>query len=437
MEQLAVTARDVNLAIYIAGLLLIFHGSLEIGIVSRIERSQRTACIKILAVLGLFVMSSMIGLTFNGFPGCGWKRVLTASKLTEVFSGTLLAYAGAGLVRSHIGVDERIDRAFKMTRNCLEIQSALLLINLFTGSLYYFDASNIYVRGPLYPFMLLMPSSIMILCYMFRIYKRDSLSQQQMTGFDACFSLLILAVIIQLYYDRLVIIVLSAILTTTTLYILILEDVRDRYEEQMKESMLMRARILSGQIEPHFVSNTLVMIRAMCEPESESFRAITDLSEFVRGGLRVLTETKPIPIEEEMDIVESYLDLQNRRFENSIDVEWDIDDEAFSVPPFSVQIAVENAVIHGIRKSATGGGRIEIGTYLNEDAHVIRVVDDGTGFDADAAVYGTGLSNLRDRVRSMSGGELIIKSEKGEGTEVLIMIPRQAEEDDIEDTDHR
>lgn len=437
MEQLALTARDMNLAIYIAGLLLIFHGSLEIGIVSRIERSQRTACIKILACLGLFVMTSMAGLTCEGFPGQGWRQVLIISKLIEIFSGTLLAYAGAGLVRSHIGTDWRIDRAFMMTRNCLEIQSALLLVNLFTGTFYFFDSDNLYVRGPLYPLLYLMPASIMIHCYMFRIYKKDSLSRQQMTGFDACFSLLMLAVIIQLYYDKLVVIVLSAILTTTTLYILILEDVRDRYETQMRESMLMRARILSGQIEPHFVSNTLIMIRAMCEPDSESFRAITDLSEFVRGGLRVLTETEPIPIEEEMDIVESYLALQNRRFENSINVEWDIGDEDFSVPPFSVQIPVENAVIHGIRKGATGGGRVEIGTYLTEDAHVVRIADDGTGFDADDAAFGTGLSNLQARLRSMCGGRIEIRSSKGEGTEVLIRIPRQSEVNNIEDTDHR
>lgn len=178
-------------------------------------------------------------------------------------------------------------------------------------------------------------------------------------------------------------------------------------------------RLTAAYISPHFMSNALIAIRSLCQPYSDAYRAMTELSEFMRSSLDVLNETGPIPIEDELDTVEKYLDIQNIRFEDKITVDWDITDSDFKVPAFSVQLAVENAVIHGINKE----GSILIGTYKTENGHKVIIKDDGKGFDPSTP-EGIGIKTLKSRVDAMCSGSVDIKS--GPGTTVTIYIPEEA-----------
>ena len=100
----------------------------------------------------------------------------------------------------------------------------------------------------------------------------------------------------------------------------------------------------------------------------------------------------------------------------------------FQIPPLSMQVLVENAVKHGIRKKA-GGGTITIRTRLKDGNIYVIVKDDGVGFDAeridDDVDIHVGIANVQNRLESMCSGRLEVDSKIGEGTTAVIILPRK------------
>jgi len=111
-----------------------------------------------------------------------------------------------------------------------------------------------------------------------------------------------------------------------------------------------------------------------------------------------------------------------------LNVEYDIQDANFAVPALMLQPIVENAVKHGVCKKEDGG-TVKISVKKNEDGVVIIVSDDGVGFDADEVKNDgrshIGIENVRNRLQSISHGDMKIESEPGAGTTVTITIPKE------------
>ena len=120
----------------------------------------------------------------------------------------------------------------------------------------------------------------------------------------------------------------------------------------------------------------------------------------------------------------TYAEIEMVRFEN-IRVDYDIQDEAFSLPPLTVQPLVENAIRHGVRIREEG--IVRVSTWQDEGAHVTEVWDNGTGFDVkkieEADSSHIGIRNVRERIEKMCGGSMEVESRIDEGTKVTIMIP--------------
>lgn len=428
MEIISSTTRDINHTIALTGFLLCFYGLLQVMLTSSVEQKGKLVGFKIYTCLALFDAASLISFMFAGRQGPKWHVVLQISKFMEFFLVTLLILNAARLIGFHIGDEDQSERRFSVLNICILLQTLLLTVNLFTGFVYRIGPDNVYRTGAAYPVAYIIPITMVCIVFSFRASNGKNMNKLQIIAFDMSFLLIILAGIIQTKYVGLFIGVLVAILATSAFYILMLEDQREKYNKKLEESYLMRSNLLAGQLKPHFLSNTLAMIRTMCEPDSDAFAAISKLSEFIRGSLKVVTETKPIPIEEELELIEDYIDLQNLRFKNSVNVEWDIEETEFSVPALSVQILVENAIKHGIRETPEGRGVIGIGTGSDEDTYYVRISDNGVGFDADTEEWGTGLRNLRDRLDIMCGGKLEIDSRHGIGTVGIVRIPKEREE---------
>lgn len=200
--------------------------------------------------------------------------------------------------------------------------------------------------------------------------------------------------------------------------------------EQKSELTQARIAIMLSQIQPHFLYNSLTAIMDMCGSDSENARnAISDFAEYLRGNLDSLQNNRPIFFNDELEHLEIYLRFEKIRFEEKLDVIYNIKVRDFMLPALTVQPLVENAVKHGICKKS-GGGTVTVSTEECGNSFVISVSDNGVGFDTneernDGRTH-IGISNIRSRIENMCGGTLEVTSKIGVGTTAIIKIPKSA-----------
>ena len=204
-----------------------------------------------------------------------------------------------------------------------------------------------------------------------------------------------------------------------------LEAERRSMELKIQESHI---SIMLSQIQPHFLYNTLNSIYQLCETNPMLARSmVNSFSEYLRNNLSSLDEPGLISFETELAHIKTYLDIEKIRFDDTLEIEYDIECVDFSLPVLTVQPIVENAVKHGTSKKR-GGGRVIISTREHADCYVITVTDTGCGFDVtkekDDGKRHVGIQNVRQRLFNMCQGSLTISSEIGAGTVATIRIPK-------------
>ncbi len=191
----------------------------------------------------------------------------------------------------------------------------------------------------------------------------------------------------------------------------------------------MQINILSAQISQHFIYNTLTTIKYLCKKDALlAAETVDEFAGYLRGNLEALTGDKTIWFSEELMHVKNFLAIEQKRFGKRINVIYDIREEAFMLPPLTLQPIVENAVKHGIAPKEQGG-TIRISTGKNDTDYWIRVEDDGVGYcvkeRAKEKKTHIGMCNVAGRVGGLCGGSVKVLSSFGEGTKVLIKIPRR------------
>jgi len=185
--------------------------------------------------------------------------------------------------------------------------------------------------------------------------------------------------------------------------------------------------ITFSQIKPHFLFNTLAAIIDLCYGNTEAQNALVSFSDYLRANMDAINQKNPISFETELMHIKHYLALEKLRFEERLQVIYNIKVTDFKIPVLSVQPIVENAVHHGLFNKQ-GSGVIRIRTKETEKEYIITIVDDGVGFDtgildnSDKAY--TGIEDVRNRLESMCAGKLNISSLPGVGTRVNIIIPK-------------
>jgi two-component system LytT family sensor kinase len=208
-------------------------------------------------------------------------------------------------------------------------------------------------------------------------------------------------------------------------------NVRLERKLEDQEMMVVRARLeaLSSQINPHFLFNTLNTIAAATRTDPEVARMlIRKLSSI----LRKLLQDPPhfIPLKEELEFIDSYLDIEAVRFgSGKLMVNKEVDEAALEsyVPSMIIQPLVENAVKHGVG-SRLEGGRIVIRARRGLGSAIIEIEDNGVGFpvsDQPGSGLGIGLSNVNERLNVIYGPQcqLQLESTPGRGTIARVVIP--------------
>lgn len=184
-----------------------------------------------------------------------------------------------------------------------------------------------------------------------------------------------------------------------------------KLKAQNRESELNNLR---SQLNPHFLFNSLNSIRALIDEDpSKAKIAITTLSMLLRQSLVMGTENL-VSLENEIGLAKSYLELEKIRFEERLNVEWELTPglENFAIPPFTLQLMVENAIKHGISNLKNGGEVRIIATDLG-DVVSIQVVNSGSL--KSVSDLGVGIENIKQRLALQyhQGAEFILEELDG------------------------
>ncbi len=208
-----------------------------------------------------------------------------------------------------------------------------------------------------------------------------------------------------------------------------------RIEGQLQEQkrLLVQARLdaLTSQINPHFLFNTLNSIGSLIRLNpARARRLIVQLSNILRRLLE--THDNHVPLRQEVAFIQDYLAIELERFgPDKLRVEYAVEPEALDclVPNMLLQPIVENSVRHGLTPKLQGGA-IQLRARQAEGQVEIEICDDGVGYapGPGAPLRGIGLANVRERLRVLYGAaaELKIETRLGEGTRVLIRLPKVA-----------
>lgn len=192
-----------------------------------------------------------------------------------------------------------------------------------------------------------------------------------------------------------------------------------KYEATIRETELNN---LKSQLNPHFIFNALNSIRALVdENPKKSKEAITQLSHILRNSLNS-DRKKLVPFTEELRTVKDYLGLESIRYEERLNVGFDIAEgsDQFQMPPLMMQTLVENGVKHGIAR-LTKGGSIKIRTTLEEDWLVVQIRN--TGQLANGVLNkGFGLANTKKRLEMIYGEESTFNIKNEDHNTVLTEI---------------
>jgi len=211
---------------------------------------------------------------------------------------------------------------------------------------------------------------------------------------------------------------------------------QERLERNLREQRMQRLateaelRALRAQLNPHFLFNALTTIGHLIQTAPDrAVETLLRLTQVLRGVLRRST-AEFTTLEDEIELVRSYLDIERARFEERLMVSIDVPGSLgrLAVPALLLQPLVENAVKHGLAPKVEGGW-LRIQAYSDADRLNIVVEDSGLGFEPDPAhaTAGVGLTSVAQRLAAHYGAaaRLAIRSALGAGTRIHIELPAE------------
>ncbi|MCQ5130588.1 sensor histidine kinase [Butyricicoccus faecihominis] len=234
------------------------------------------------------------------------------------------------------------------------------------------------------------------------------------------------------------------------------DNIQELIREQIQheqEKKHMEMKMLQTQMNPHFLYNTLSSIKLMANMQGKSgiSKMIEMLGRMLRANLSI--ETELIPLRQELELLDSYVYLQNIRLNGKIDyARDDIPTDVLELPvlKFLLQPLVENAILHGISPRAQKG-KLSVSARMVGGDLIIGIEDNGVGMNTEELErargilcgslselvaeggdgHGIALGNVLARLRLQYGPdcEIVLHSIKDQGTTVILRLPIEKERD--------
>lgn len=229
-----------------------------------------------------------------------------------------------------------------------------------------------------------------------------------------------------------------------------MENLIEKLIKEEKEKKEVELEALHAQINPHFLHNTLNTIKWMAKIQGNSSvsKAITSLVKLLRVSTNLGKEK--ITLTEELDYLKNYMVIQRLRFNENIELQFDIDESCLNlkVPKLILQPIVENSIIHGLEKDIFEL-KIIIKIYKSKQNVIVEIIDNGPGInkktlkniferESDHNKFSkVGLNNVNKRIKLYFGKEygLKIESEIGLGTKIIIKLPDNSQDSENAEED--
>lgn len=203
-----------------------------------------------------------------------------------------------------------------------------------------------------------------------------------------------------------------------------------KLEERQKEAI--HFRMLLSQMNPHFLNNTLNTIKwiALRQQNQEIANICISLGKLLETSLN--TDLELIHLGEEIEVVRSYVYIQEYRYPKKFSIQYDYNDKRLQhalVPKLSLQILVENAIYHGV-SHLEKQGNILVKAYEESQKLIIEVTDDGVGMERSKKLQATkhhsgiGLTNLQERLHLLFKDDASLQfTNLEQGTRFRITLP--------------
>lgn len=201
-----------------------------------------------------------------------------------------------------------------------------------------------------------------------------------------------------------------------------------RYQEQKSLLVMSELKLLQAQVNPHFLFNALNTIIAVLRRDADRARELlVQLSHLFRKNLKRSSELSTL--EEELEHVGAYLEIEKARHEGRIVVETEVDPALLPlrIPTFTLQPLVENAFKHGLA-TALGGGRATIRAYRRDGVAYVEIEDTAGAWTEPEPRAGLGMQIVDKRVKNLygDGWGLSVSCVPHELTRVTLRLPAKA-----------
>ena len=203
----------------------------------------------------------------------------------------------------------------------------------------------------------------------------------------------------------------------------------DEMAQKEYELTQIRLKLLQEQISPHFIFNALAIMKSMVwEDSRKASDVIDDFSTCLKENVSALKFTNNlIPFSNELEHIKALQRIDEAGKGRATNVIYEIEESNFRLPPLTIEPLFENALLHGISRRKADG-MIRIISSKDSENYIVRVIDNGSGFDVNAETEGVGINNVRIRLKYICGGRLNIESSEN-GTIASVYIPKNITED--------
>lgn len=361
----------------------------------------------------------------------GFKNVWL-TKLFGFFSyggGTIMALFYLFCILSFVeerGAPDVSYRSAYLMRIVCGCYLVLVFLSMFNGMLFQVDAHGNLTDGPYYWIAWLIDPMILLIEILVVVHYRKNLSRiGTIVMLNFGLVSLLTTGLQSIWYP--VPELLACTLALLLMFMLFYWEMAKKLVENERELMQSQMSLAISQIQPHFLYNTLSTIAELCRKDSAMAEEVTNrFALYLRGNLEHMGDSFPVEFSKELKHVQTYLWIEKIRFQEELQVVYDIQTEDFIIPALTVQPLVENAVKHGMMGSENVC-TITIRTKCVERGYQVIIEDDGCGFDPEQVKNDgrkhIGIESVRSRLKFMVGGTLTVKSAIGKGTTVIIEIP--------------
>ncbi|MGN0413994.1 MAG: sensor histidine kinase [Agathobacter sp.] len=406
---------------------------------------SETIIVRMEFMVAFLLVMDALAWGFRGYPGYVGYCMVRVSNFAVFILNYLVMLEFSRYVVSIIGdkgdfpVNTWIWAIYMLVLTAL----ALVIVNLFTGTFYSFDADNFYYRTGNYYILMLIGLVGSMLNTMFLIINAKNFSPKMFWSLLSYLVLPTASGAFQLFHYGISLINISMGLSLLFIFFSWMMDRVERQARQETQLMEQKAKmaeqereianmqqdLMLSQIQPHFLYNSLTAIAQLCESNPTRAKTATiSFADYLRGNMDALKSKEPIPFSKELEHIENYLYLEQIRFGKDLEVIYDIETVDFRVPVLSVQPLVENAVKHGIKRRGT----VVIRSMDLPDAYEVEIIDDGIGFrqnrqQTEDGRSHIGIQSVRSRLKEMCNGELSYVDTPGGGTTAIVRIPKPVE----------